>query len=141
MTFQEKTRWAGLAANLLIWGWYFVDAFGAWQAGTLTGRNSFGGIVGTVIATVVVQVAVIVVVAIHRTDEADVPLDERDRQIARKGAAAAYSLLSFGLVVAIGAAYLALDYLAAINLFVFLFIAVECVRYVIEIAAYRRGYA
>lgn len=141
MSFQEKTRWAGLVANLLIWGWYFANALGAWRAGNLTGQNSFGGVILAVIGSVIVQVAVIAVAAAGRPDEADVPLDERDRDIARKGAATAYSLLCFGVVMVIGAAYFTVDYLVAINLLMLVFIAVECIRYGIEIAAYRRGYA
>lgn len=141
MSFQEKSRWAGLIANLLIWGWYFIDAFQTWQAGALTGRNSFSGIVLAIIASVIVQIVVATALAIQRPDEAEAALDERDRQIARKGGATAYSLLSFGLVIVIGAAYLAIDYLMAINLLLLVFIATECVRYAIEIAAYRRGFA
>lgn len=140
MSFQEKSRWAGLAANLLIWGWYFIDAFQAWHDGSFSGRGSFGGIVGAIILSVVVQVALTTAMAIHRPNEAEAALDERDRQISRRGSATAYSLLSFGMVLVIGAAYLAIDYLTAINLLLLVFITVECVRYVIEISAYRRGW-
>lgn len=141
MSYHEKTRWAGLAANILIWGWYFASAFGEWQAGTLTGQNSFGGVVLAIIGTVIIQIVANAAIAIHRSSDAQAGLDERDRQIADKAAASAYTLLSIGLVLVVGAAYFAIDYIVAINLLMLVFIAVECVRYMIEIAAYRRGFA
>lgn len=139
MTFQEKTRWAALAANVLVWVWYFASVFSAWRSGALTGTNSLSGVLFAIIASVVVQVIITIAIAAHRPGDADPPLDERDRQIAQKGSAAAYPLLSFGLVLVIGAAYFAVDYLVAINLLLLVFIATECIRYLIEIAAYRQG--
>lgn len=102
-------------------------------------RAMFGGMAIAVFWTVVIQIIATTAIAIHRPKEANAPRDERERAITRNAASSAYTLLSFGVVVIIVAAYLALDYLAAMNLLLLTFIAVECVRYILEIISYRRG--
>ena len=141
MTFHEKTRWVSLFANLIIWGWYFVSFLSDWSRGLATGQNAFGGMVLAVIGCVVIQVVAVTVLAIHRPGEANLALDERERAIGQRASAIAYSVLGFGIVVIVIAAYLAIDYLLAMNLLMLWFIGVECLRYAVEILSYRRGIA
>lgn len=144
MSFHEKSRWIGLFANLLVWGWYFTQVFAVLRADVPAEAERFAGIGLTVVViiwTVIIQVVATSAIAIHRPYEANAAPDERERAIARHAGARAYTLLSLGLVVAIGGSYTGWSLFATVNAVLFAFIIAECARYVIEIAAFRRGLA
>lgn len=141
MTFHEKTRWIALIATLMIWGAYFLQFMMRWHDGTITGTSSFWGMVLAVVWALIIQIVATAAIAIHRPKEALARPDEREQGIRAQAASQAYTLLSVGIVTLIVASFFVLDHLATMNLLALLFIAVECVRYALEIRAYRHGYA
>jgi len=144
MSFQEKTRWVGLAVNLVVWSWYFTQVVTLLRAGIADEPARFAGLglmITVVVASTVIWVVAATAIALHRPSEADTHLDERERAIARKAGASAYTLLSLGLVLAIGGSYTGWSHFVTVNAVLFAFILAECARHVLEIVDFRRGVA
>jgi hypothetical protein len=145
MTFNEKSRWIALGANLLVWGWYFVTVVrilaGDLQAPIGDERGLLGLMVPVIIAITIIHIVGHVIVAALKPSEARTERDEREKAIARNAAAIGYSVLCFGIVIAMGATLYYWTALVAVNAVMFAFIVAECVRYGVEIATYRRGLA
>jgi hypothetical protein len=145
MTFQEKSRWIALAANLIAWGWYFVTIVRL-LTGDLAGRigderGLLGLMVPVMVIIIIINIVGHVIVAVLKPSEARTALDEREQAIARRAAAIGYNVLCLGIVIAMGATLYYWTAFVAVNAVMFAFILAECVRYGIEIAAFRRGFA
>lgn len=141
MTFHEKSRWIALAANIVIWGWYFVIVLRALGAGYPDEPYLLGAIVGVIVAMVVIHVVLHTAIAIWRPSEARSEMDERDRAISDRAGARALDILSLGLVIALGAGLYHWNTFVTINAVLFAFILADTTRYAMEIVAYRRGFA
>lgn len=138
MTFHEKSRWIALCANLLVWGWYFVTLSRALAAGAPDVPWMIAMTIPVIIALTVIHVVAHIVVALLKPSEAEAPMDEREKDIARRAQAQAYNLLAVGIFIAIGSTLYYWNTLIAVNAVLFAFILAETVRYALEIAAYRR---
>lgn len=140
MTYQEKSRWIALIANLLAWGWYCVT-LARLPAGLPDERGLLGLMVPVFIAITVINIAGHVVVAVLKPGEAGTDLDEREKAISRHASAIGYSVLCVGIAIALGTTLWYWTAWIAVNAVMAAFILAECVRYGVEIAAFRRGYA
>lgn len=141
MTFHEKSRWIALGANLVIWGWYFTTIVRI-MAGDLPDEHGLLGLmVPVIVAITIIHIVGHAIVAALKPSEARAEMDERERAIAMRAAAVGYNVLCLGIVVAMGTTLYYWTAFVAVNAVMFAFIVAECVRYGIEIAAYRRGYA
>lgn len=141
MTFQEKSRWIALTANLVAWGWYFVTVARLLAIGVPDERGLLGLMVPVVLAVTIITVVGHVVVAVLKPSEAKSTLDEREAAIARRAAAIGYNVLCVGIVVAMGTTLYYWTAFVAVNAVMLAFILAESVRYAIEITAFRRGFA
>lgn len=141
MTFHEKSRWIGLAANLLVWGWYFVIVVRALGAGYPDEPYLLGAVIGVIVAMIVIHVVLHVAVAVWNPAEARSEMDERERAISNRAGARAFDVLSLGLAIALGASLYHWNTFVAINAVLFAFILADTARYALEIVAYRRGLA
>lgn len=144
MSFQEKTRWVGLAVNLIVWGWYFTQVLALIRAGIGGEEARFAGLgltIAVIVASTVIWIVAATAIALHRPGEANARLDERERAITRKAGASAYTLLSLGLVIAIGGNYTGWSQFVTVNAVLLAFIVAECARHLLEIVAFRRGVA
>jgi hypothetical protein len=139
MTFQEKSRWIALAANLVAWGWYFVTVARLLAAGVPDHRGMLGLMVPVIIAITVIHIVGHIVVAVLKPSEATTELDEREQAIARRAAAIGYNVLCVGIVIAMGSTLYYWNTFVAVNAVMFAFIVAECVRYGVELTTYRRG--
>jgi hypothetical protein len=138
MTFNEKSRWIALLANLGIWGWYFVTVGRAVAAGAPDEPYLLAMTIPVVIWLTIVTVVAHIAVALLNPSEVRTDLDERERQIAAVAARRAYSLLCIGIFgVIVGSAFYWHTFFV-VNALLFVFILVESVRYALELAAYRR---
>ena len=140
MSFQEKSRWIALLANLVAWGWYFLT-LARLPAGLDDERGLLGLMVPVFIAVAIINIVGHMIVAVLKPSEARSELDEREKAIARHAAAVGYTVLCVGIAVAMGATLWFWTALYAVNAVMFAFILAECVRYGVEIAAFRRGFA
>ena len=140
MSFQEKSRWIALVANLIAWGWYFVT-LARLPAGLPDERGLLGLMVPIFVAVAIINIVGHIVVAVLKPSEATSELDEREKAIASRAAAIGYTVLCVGIAVALGATLWFWTVFYAVNAVMFAFILAECVRYGVEIAACRRGLA
>lgn len=140
MTFQEKSRWIALTANLLAWGWYFITLAGL-PAGLPDERGLLGLMVPVIFAIIVMNIVGHVIVAVLKPSEARTSLDEREKAISRRAAAIAYTMLCVGVAMALGATLIYWSAWFAVNAVMAAFILAECMRYGVEIISFRRGYA
>jgi uncharacterized membrane protein len=140
MTYQEKSRWIALTANLLAWGWYFIT-LARLPAGLPDERGLIGLMVPVFIAITIINIVGHVVVAVLKPSEAGTDLDEREKAISRRAAATGYTVLCVGVAIALGTTLLYWTAWFAVNAVMAAFILAECVRYGVEIIAFRRGYA
>ncbi len=141
MSFQEKCRWIGLIANLLVWGWYFIAVLGVARSGFPDVPYMLAMLVPVIIGLTIIHVVGIAVAAIMNPKAANSRMDEREKAIQNRASAKAYELLNFGLVIILGASLFYWNIFLLINGVLFAFILAESVRYIIEITAYRRGRA
>ncbi len=75
MSFREKSAWISLLSLSAIYGYYFLSLV---RSGSHAGGYGFGGLLGTIIALVIVQTALTIAVAIYKPKDAKAPRDERD---------------------------------------------------------------
>jgi hypothetical protein len=140
MTFHEKSRWIALLANLAVWGWYFITIARALAAGAPDARGLIALAIPVTIVITIIHIVAHAAVAIAKPSEARTDLDERERAIARRATAAAYHVLSVGIVMALAASLYYWTAFVAVNAVLLAFIVAESVRYLIEIVSYRRGW-
>jgi hypothetical protein len=76
-----------------------------------------------------------------KPSEAGTDLDEREKAISRHASAVGYTMLCVGVAIALGTTLYYWTAWVAMNAVMAAFILAECVRYGVEIAAFRRGYA
>jgi hypothetical protein len=139
MSFREKTRWAALAIDLLIWGWYFNRVAEVLPEGPADEMDFFWLAVGATVATIVIHVATQVLFAIQAPKEAGAALDERERAIEQRAGSAAYTLLAIGLVNVIVGSWFGWSKFMTVNGVLAVFVLAELFRYAHEILAYRRA--
>jgi hypothetical protein len=141
MTFHEKSRWIALGANLIVWGWYFVTIARLLAGDLPDERGLLGMMVPVIIAITIIHIVGHALVAILKPSEARTEMDEREKAIAQRATAIGYNVLCFGIVLAMGTTLYYWNTFVAVNAVMLAFIVAECVRYGVEIAAYRRGFA
>jgi hypothetical protein len=91
MAFREKSAWISLLTTIGIWGAYY---WGEMHRETW----HLIGLLGAIVAAVVVQVVLHIALAAAAPKEASARPDEREMLIDLKAVRAAYAALSFGVV-------------------------------------------
>jgi hypothetical protein len=131
MSFREKTAWISLLSMSGIYGMYF------WSV--MRSRSHAGGLLGTVIALVIVQVALTIVVAIFDPKQAKAPADERDRLIGLRSTRVAYAALATSVVCACFFGAFDPPIIFNTNALLFVLVVAEILRSGCQIIQYRRG--
>jgi hypothetical protein len=136
MAFREKCAWISLLSVSGICGLYFWSVFrsGLWSDG-----SRFGGLLGTIVALVIVQVVLTVAVAILSPKEADAPMDERERLIDLRATRFAYAVLAGSVACACFFGGFRPPIIFNTNALLFVLVAAEVLRSVCQIVQYRRG--
>jgi len=134
MPFREKTAWIAVVSMTLIYANYFWGVLS-----TPHGGSMFTGLLGTVIALVVVQVTLTIVAAIFSPTDAKAPRDERERLIELRAARVAYSGLATGVACACIFGALNPPVVFNTNSLLFILVATEIMRCSCLIIQYRRG--
>lgn len=135
MSFREKSAWISLMSISGIYAVYF------WSIVRSRSATSFhlAGLLGTVIALVVVQVALTIAVAIFAPKEAKAPRDERDRLIDLRATRFAYAALATSVAFACFFAGFNPPILFNANALLFILVVAEILRSGCQIVQYRRG--
>lgn len=134
MPFREKTAWIAVVSMTLIYANYFWGVMSRPHGG-----SQFKGLLGTVIALVVVQVALTIIAAIFAPNDAKAPRDEREKLIDLRATRVAYAGLATGVALAcfFGAFDPPLVFNA--NALLFILVVTEIMRCSCLIIQYRRG--
>ena len=135
MSFREKSAWISMLSMLAIYGFYFWSVI---NAGSQAGGARSGGLLGTIVALVVVQVLLTIAVAMFTPREAKAPRDERDKLIELRAMRVAYSGLATS--VALACLFGAFDppIIFNTNALLFILVTAEVLRSACQIIQYRR---
>jgi hypothetical protein len=134
MSFREKGAWISLLSMAGIYGIYF------WSVTHRTSHfTGFGGLLGTIIALVVVQVVLNIAVAILAPAEAKAPRDERDKLIELRSMRFAYAGLATGIALACFFGAFSPPIVFKTNSLLFILVTAEIMRSACQIVQYRRG--
>lgn len=133
MSFREKTAWISFISVAGIYGLYF------WSV-VHNGRKdaTFGGLLGTVIALVVVQVVLTVVAAAFAPKDANAPCDERERLIGLRATRTAYAGLATAVAFACFFGAFTPPIIFNTNALLFILVTAELLRSGCQIFQYRR---
>jgi len=136
MSFREKTAWISALSMAGIYGIYFWSVA---HDGGQASRFHFGGLLGTIIALVIVQVVLTVAVAISAPREAKAPRDERDKLIELRAMRVAYAGLATGIALACFFGGFNPPIIFNANALLFILVTAEIMRSACQIIQYRRG--
>jgi len=136
MPFREKTAWISLVSISGIYAVYFWSVYHAKHGG---GGFQFGGLLGTVIALVVVQAGLTMAVAILSPREAKAPADEREKLIDLMATKTAYAGLATGIACACFFGGFKPPIIFDSNALLFILVVAEILRSGCQIIQYRRG--
>jgi hypothetical protein len=133
MAFREKVAWISLVSMAGIYGVYFWSVVRSGRQG-----STFGGLLGTVVALVVVQVVLTIAVAAFSPKEAHAPRDERDRMIDLRATRVAYAGLATGIACACFFGAFNPPIVFNTNALLFILVVTEIMRSGCQIIQYRR---
>jgi hypothetical protein len=141
MAFKEKIAWLSLVAMIVTYSIYFALAAPLVSRGDATTLRLILLLGALLTAQVVVMIIATIAIAVHAgRREATAPADERDRAIARRGAATAYYVLLVGTIL-VGCVMPFKDKSwVIINAALFVLLVAEVTRYGTIVASYRRGW-
>jgi uncharacterized membrane protein (UPF0182 family) len=135
MSFREKTAWISLLSISVIYASYFWSVIHSKSHG---GFN-FGGLLGTIIALVIVQTVLTIAVAIFAPKEAKAPRDEREKLIDLKATRFAYAGLATSVACACFFAAFNPPILFNTNALLAILVMAEIMRSGCQIVQYRRA--
>ena len=133
MSFREKSAWISILSMGGIYGFYFWSAI---HSGPAAGA---GGLLGTIIALVIVQIVLSIAVAIFSPKNAQAPPDERDKLIELRAVRVAYAALAAGVVMACLFGALTPGVVFNTNALLFILVIAEILRSGWQVVQYRRG--
>jgi hypothetical protein len=139
-SYHEKSLWVSLVSTIVIFGYYFLRAFGvlgAQDSGRLSLIFTF---ISVVILLILIQILSQIYLAITDRKAVETGLDERDRSIDRRTTSTSYYILVIGIWISVGSQVLENDQTLLINLLMLSFVVAEVVSYIRKLIMYRRGY-
>lgn len=136
MPFREKTAWISLLSTAGIYAVYFWSVA---HGGPQGGGDFFGGLLGTIIALVVVQVALTAAAAVLTPNDAKAPRDEREKLIELKATRVAYAGLATSVAMACFFGAFKPPIIFNANSLLFLLVTAEILRSGCQVIQYRRG--
>ncbi len=134
MSFREKTSWISLISMAGIYGLYFWSLMSSGPGG----HQHTSGLLGTIIALVVVQTVLTIAVAVFDPKSAQAPRDEREKMIELKAARFAYAGLATAMVFAVFFAALPSPIIFGANSLLLILVVTEIMRSGCQIIQYRR---
>jgi hypothetical protein len=133
MSFREKSAWISILSMSAIYGYYF------WTVIHSRPHAGYAGLLGTIIALVIVQTVLTIAVAIFAPKEAQAPRDERERLIELKATRFAYAGLATAVACACFFAAFNPPILFNTNALLAILVTAELMRSGCQIVQYRRS--
>ena len=147
MSFHEKSIWAMLSANILVYGWYFYNMMQIAVAAPV-GEKPIGiaviasHIVITIVALIVISIVSHIVITLHsmnKEGEVDDSEDERDTLIKLRGESKSGPILGLGVVITIAMILMGNGPFLTANMLLAALILSETVAGIFKLLDYRRG--
>jgi len=147
MSFHEKSIWAMLSANILVYGWYFYNMIQVAIAAPI-GQKPIAiaviasHIVITIVALIIISIVSHIVIALHsvkKDGEVDDSEDERDTLIKLRGESKSGAILGLGVVITIAMILLGNGPFWTANMLLAALILSETVAGIFKLIDYRRG--
>ena len=135
MSFREKSAWISLLSMSGIYAFYFLSLSHP-ESPKVSSR--FGGLLGTIIALVIVQTVLTIAAAIFSPREAKAPLDERERLIDLRATRFAYAALAGSVACACFFGGFNPPIIFSTNALLFILVVAEILRSGCRIVQYRR---
>ncbi len=135
MSFREKSAWISLVSMAGIYGAYFWSLIRSGPGD----RQRTTGLLGTIIALVIVQTVLTIVVAVFDPKNAQAPRDEREKLIELRASRFAYSGLATAVAFAVFFAALPTPIIFGANSLLFILVVTEIMRSSCQIVQYRRS--
>lgn len=139
MSFEEKSTWVTLMAFLLAYSWYFLTMLTGIQESSVADLPYRGVMLGTVIGLVSIIVVSHVVIAAMAPDESD-EVDERDREIKRRGEYVGGYVATAAALTGMGMAMYEIEHFWIANTILLVLVLSEIVSSLVKIYCYRRGF-
>lgn len=147
MSFHEKSIWAMLSANILVYGWYFYNMVQVAMAAPIDEKPIAIAVIAshiviTIVALIIISIVSHIVIALHaltKDGEVDDSEDERDRLIKLRGESKSAPILALGVVITIAMILFGNEAFVTANMLLASLILSETVAGVFKILDYRRG--
>lgn len=148
MSFHEKSIWAMLVANVLVYGWYFstmvkIAVAAAADEKPIAIEVFAWNLVMTIVFLIVISIVSHIVIALHSVGsegEVDDTEDERDTLIKLRGENKSGAILGLGVVITIGMILFGNGPFWTANALLAALVLSETVAGVFKLADYRRSF-
>lgn len=128
MSFRQRIALVSVAALVIMYGWYFAEAWQLRAIGQASVAATLGLALPTVLGVALLQIVGAVLVAIF-SGERQAPMDERERLLAGRAQQGAYWVLLTGALAAAAGGFFRLSALDVGNIALLAVVLGELVRY------------
>jgi|GEM_PF-357595 len=139
-SYHEKSLWVSLVSTVLVFGTYFIKAFGIFGVQSRSGTNLIFTFISAVVVLIVIQITTQIFLTITDRKAVEAGQDERDRSIDQRTTRISYYILVVGIWISVGSQVLESDQTLLINLLMLSFVIAEVVGYINRLVIYRRGF-
>lgn len=139
-SYHEKSLWVSLVSTILVFGYYFVKAFGLFGGQGRSGTSLIFTFISAVVVLIVIQITTQIYLTLTDRKAVEAGQDERDRSINQRTTRMSYTILVIGIWVSVGSQALKSDPTLLVNLLMLSFIIAEIVGYINKLIIYRRGF-
>ncbi len=139
LSYREKIIWASLISTILIFGYYFIQAFKVFTNPDIENISLLSLFLGVVIFITVIQVTLIITLSIVNRKEAKADGDERDKLIEAKATRISHFILSAGAWTTAFGILITSSAFILINVLILFLIISEIVGFSLQLFYHRRG--
>jgi hypothetical protein len=140
MAYREKIAWLELAGQVLAYGGFFAAVILAERMGGVSLLLFIGLFAASSVLRMLIEGVGRLVIAARSGADARIPADERDRAIARRGAAIAYYVLMAGTILVGLVMPFTTGGMKIVSAALLSLVLAELVRCAIVLVSYRRGW-
>ena len=140
LSYREKIIWISLISTVLIFGYYFFQAFRVFNNPDIENTTLVSLFIGVVILISIIQVVLIIILSIVNKKEAEKGGDERDKLIEAKATKISYFILSAGAWTTAFGILITSSAFILINVLIFFLIIAEIVGFSMQLIYHRRGF-
>jgi hypothetical protein len=140
MSFREKSDWVSFASLCLLAVYFFEIGRGLFTGSQPSGLYYYFTLFWVLVgALVVIQVVTHIVLALRSPQDANTPVDERERLIHLRATPPAYFVLLVGAFLTIGTMHMGFSIWQFAHCILFMIWIAELLRYAMRLFYYRRA--